>query len=119
MNEFNDTNISLSFRHDLSSDWQLRADVVRSEQEEDHTYIWAVSTEQIVGDNGLLSREIGDWHVTLKDALGRLEVGGAVNSPYGSVFKSSGLYIQEVIEIGQQFVALAGLRYDRAWPMTT
>lgn len=164
VNEFNDTNISLSFRHDLSSDWQLRADVVRSEQEEDRTYIWAVSTEQIVGENGLLNREIGDWDASLKGGLGRLELAGTfetgllthnvvfggeyerfrnkrtnvryrfapiniydpvyleerpangartVNSPYGSLFKSSGLYVQDVIEIGQHFVALAGLRYDR------
>ena len=164
VNEFSDTNVSLSLRHDLGSGWQLRSDVVRSEQEEDRTYVWAVSTEQIVGDNGLLTREIGDWDATLKGTLGRLELAGTVqtgilthnlvvggeyehfnnrrtnvryrfapidiynpvylderpangvrtvNSPYGSMFKSSGLYIQNVMEIGQHFVALGGLRYDR------
>ncbi|HWJ70622.1 MAG TPA: TonB-dependent siderophore receptor [Sphingobium sp.] len=160
---FRDINLSLSLRQELGSNWQLRADLVRSDQKEDRVYIWANSTEQIVGANGLLSRQIGDWHARLKGTLGRLEIAGQFetaglthkivvgaeyehfrndrtnatyqfpainiydpvylesrpvngprnsNSPYGGLFKSRGVYIQDVVNIGEQFVLLGGLRYD-------
>jgi len=160
---FRDINLSLSVRQQLGDRWELRGDVVRSDQKEQRVFIWAISTEQIVDANGLLSRQIGDWDARLKGTLGRLELAGeietgpithklvfggeyehfrndrtnnryqfsaidiydpvyigirpvngaqTVNSPYGSLFKSKGAYIQDVMEIGQHFVLLGGLRYD-------
>lgn len=160
---FEDVNLSLSLRQEIGSKWQLRADVVHSEQKEDRTYIWAVSTEQIVGANGLLNRQIGDWHARLNGTLARVEMAGefttgplthklvfggeyerfrnirtneryqfsainiydpqyletrpangtrTVNSPYGSLFNSRGAYLQDVIEVGEHFVLLGGVRYD-------
>lgn len=164
VNEFRDINLSLSLRHELGTDWQLRADVVRAEQDEERVYIWAISTEQIVGANGLLSRQIGDWNARLEGTLGRVEVAGemrtgllnhkllvgveaerfdndrtnerfqftpiniyapaylstrppngprTVNAPFGSLLKTRGLYLQNVMEIGEHFVLLAGARNDR------
>jgi len=160
---FEDVNLSLSLRQEFGDKWQLRADVVHSDQSEDRTYIWAVSTEQIVGANGLLSRQIGDWHAKLNGTLARLEMAGevttgplthqlvfgaeyerfrntrtneryqfsainiydpvyldsrpangtrTVNSPYGSLFNSRGVYVQDVVKISDKFVLLGGLRYD-------
>lgn len=162
-NAFRDINLSLSVRQELGGNWQLRGDIIRSDQLEDRTYIWAVSTEQIVGANGLLSRQIGDWDTELKGTLGRVELAGrietgplthnivfggeyerfrntrtnvryqfapiniynpvylaerpangarTVNSPYGSLFKSAGAYVQNIVEVGEHFVVLGGLRYD-------
>lgn len=163
-NDFRDINLSLSLRQQLGSAWELRGDIVRSDQKEDRTYIWAVSTEQIVDADGQLDRQIGDWDARLKGTLGRLELAGTiemgaithkvvfggeyerfrnertnmryqfapidiydpvylyarpangprtVNSPYGSLFKSAGAYIQNIMEVGDHFVILGGLRYDR------
>lgn len=163
-NRFRDINLSLSLRHQLNDDWQMRGDIIRSDQKEERVYIWAISADQIVESNGLLQRQIGDWNARLKGTLGRLEVAGKLdiggtthklliggeyehfrntrtneryqfapiniydpaylsvrpangtrttNSPYGSLFKSHGFYIQNIVEIGEQFVLLGGLRYDR------
>lgn len=163
-NEFRDINLSLSLRQELGENWQLRGDVVRSNQKEERVYIWAIGTEQIVGANGLLNRQIGDWNARLKGTLGRIEVAGelrtgplthnllaggeaerfdndrtnerfqfapidiyaptyfasrpangprTVNAPFGSLLKTRGFYIQNVMEIGEYFVLLAGLRNDR------
>ena len=73
---FDDLNLSLSLRHDLNAAWQVRADLVRSEQTEDRTYIWAMPAEQIVGTDGLLQRQIGDWDAKLQGNLGRVEAAG-------------------------------------------
>ncbi|MFC4254226.1 TonB-dependent siderophore receptor [Altererythrobacter xixiisoli] len=162
-NKFQDINLSLSLRQELGDKWQLRADVVHSDQEEDRVYIWAIPDNTPVDANGLLPRQIGDWNADLNGTLARLELAGeittgplthklvfggeverfnntrtneryqfssiniydpayldsrpangtrTVNSPYGSLFQSTGVYIQNVIEIGQNWVVLGGLRYD-------
>lgn len=161
---FRDINLSLSVRQQLGSDWELRGDIIRSDQKETRAFIWSQPTDQIIDDDGLLNRRIGDWNARLKGTLGRLELAGKittgpithkliaggeyerfsnertdmrydlapidiynpvyldsrpangpirVNSVYGSLFKSYGAYIQNVMEIGEHFVALGGLRYDR------
>jgi len=162
INAFEDVNLSLSLRQELGPDWQLRTDLVRAAQDEDRVYIWAISTEQIVGANGLLSRQIGDWQACLRGDLARVELAGevrtgpithkllvgaeyerfrntrdnqrfqfapiniydpryfdtrppngprTVNAPFGSLLNTRGLYVQNVMEVGDQFVLLGGLRY--------
>src|SRR5690606_35505596 len=39
-NDFRDANLSLSLRQQLGTAWELRGDIVRSDQKEDRTYIW-------------------------------------------------------------------------------
>ncbi|TVQ43778.1 MAG: TonB-dependent siderophore receptor [Gammaproteobacteria bacterium] len=163
-NEFRDINLAVSLRHELGPQWQLRADIVRADQEEERVYIWAIGVGQIVDTNGLLNRQIGDWNARLKGTLGRLEVAGELRSgplthnllfggeaerfdndrsnerfqfapidifapsyfatrpangprtldaPFGSLLKTRGVYLQNVMEIGDHFVLLAGVRYDR------
>jgi iron complex outermembrane receptor protein len=163
-NNFRDINASVSLRHDLNSDWQLRGDLIRSDQKEDRIYIWATNTALIVPASGTMARTLGTWAARLKGTLGRAEVAGkltlgptvhkllfgaeyehfnndrtqttrdynAINiyaptnldtlptltsavstSPYGSLFKSRGAYVQDVIEIGSHFVALGGVRYSK------
>lgn len=75
-NHFRDINLTLSVRHQINADWTFRADVVRSDQKEDRTFIWAIADGQIVGANGLLTREIGDWDTRLQGTLGRVELAG-------------------------------------------
>ncbi len=162
-NKFQDINLSLSLRQELGDKWQLRADVVHSDQEENRVYIWAIPDNTPVDANGMLPRQIGDWNATLKGTLARLELAGevttgplthklvfggeierfdnsrtneryqfsainiydpvyltsrpangtrTVNSPYGSLFKSTGVYLQNVVEVGKNWVVLGGLRYD-------
>ena len=161
--DFRDINLQLSVRQKLGQNWELRGDVIRSDQKEDRTYIWAISTDQIVGDNGLLTRAIGDWDARLKGTLGRLELAGSfitggighkiligteyehfsnsrvdqryqfasiniynpvymdsrpangtrtLNSTPSTLFESTSAYVQDVMELGDHFVVLAGLRYD-------
>lgn len=163
-NDFRDINLALSLRQELGTNWQLRGDIVRSDQKEERVYVWAIGTEQIVGANGLLNRQIGDWNARLKGTLGRLELAGelrtgpithnvliggeyerfrnnrtnerfqfapinifaptyfavrlangarTVNAPFGSLLETRGLYIQNVMEIGEHFVLLGGVRNDR------
>ncbi|MCC5862486.1 MAG: TonB-dependent siderophore receptor [Gammaproteobacteria bacterium] len=163
-NEFRDINLAVSLRHELGPQWQLRADIVRADQEEERVYIWAIGVGQIVDTNGLLNRQIGDWNARLKGTLGRLEVAGelhtgplthnllfggeaerfdndrsnerfqfapidifapsyfatrpangprTLDAPFGSLLKTRGVYLQNVMEIGDHFVLLAGVRYDR------
>jgi len=162
VNAFEDVNLSLSLRQELGSGWQLRGDLVRAAQDEDRVYIWAISTEQIVGESGLLNRQIGDWRARLRGDLARVELAGevrtgfithklllggeyerfrnsrdnqrfqfrpidiyspvyldarppngprTVNAPFGSLLNTRGLYVQNIMEIGDQFVLLGGLRY--------
>ena len=162
-NDFRDINLMLSLRQELGPDWQLRADIVRSDQKEERVFVWAISTEQIVGANGLLSRQIGDWNARLKGTLGRIEIAGklatgpvthnllagveaerfrndrtnerfqfapinifaptyfatrppngprTLNAPFGNLLETRGLYVQNVIEFGERFVLLAGVRND-------
>ncbi len=163
-NEFRDVNLSLSVRHDLGSDWQLRGDIVRADQKEERVYIWAIGAGQIVGEDGLLNRQIGDWNARLKGSLGRLELAGefrtgslrhnllvggemerfnndrtnerfqfvpinvfepsylasrpengpqTVDAPFGSKLRTRGLYVQNIVDLGEHFVLLAGARNDR------
>ena len=163
-NHFRDINLSAALRHDLGGGWQLRADIVRSDQKEDRIYIWAANTALIVPASGTMARTLGTWHAELKGTLGRAELAGRLvlgptehklllggeyehfnndrlqstraylpiniynptylrqlptltsaisNSPYGSLFKSRGAYIQDVMEIGRHFVVMGGLRYSR------
>lgn len=163
-NDFRDINLALSLRQELGTNWQLRGDVVRSDQKEERVYVWAIGTEQIVGANGLLNRQIGDWNARLKGTLGRIEVAGefatgpithnlliggeyerfrndrtnerfqfaainifaptyfdtrppngarTVNAPFGSLLETRGLYLQNVMEIGEHFMLLGGVRNDR------
>lgn len=161
--DFRDINLQLSLRQKLTDNWELRGDVIRSDQKEDRTYIWAIPTDQIVGDNGMLTRQIGDWDARLKGTLGRIELAGSFstgpidhkiligteyehfknsrvdqryqfaainiydpvymdsrpangaqtqNSRPATLFESKSIYLQDVMEIGDHFVVLAGLRYD-------
>ncbi len=162
-NDFDDINASVSLRHEVNDNWQVRADLVHSHQDEDRTYIWAMPSDQIVGTNGLLRRQIGDWQARLRGKLGRLETTGkftlgptrhrlligaefedfdnhrenrryafpsiniyhphyltsrprngrqTLNSPYASHFNSRSFYVQDIVNLGEHFTLLAGLRHD-------
>lgn len=170
VNNFQDVNYSISLRQQVGENWEVRGDIVRSEQQEDRVYIWAISADQIVDANGLLTRQIGDWVARLEGTLGRVEVAGefdigptkhrllfggefehfdnrrtndrfqfasiniynpaylaarpvngtrTLNSPYGSLFESTSAYVQDVVEIGEHFVVLAGVRYDKVTDTNT
>ena len=163
VNRIEDVNLSLSLRQEIGRNWQLRGDIIRSEQDEDRVYIWAIPDSQIVPATGQLNRQIGDWDARLRGTLGRIEVAGEIrmgfmthklliggelesfdnrrenqrfqfspiniydpvyldsrpangtrtlNSPFGSKFESQGGYIQDVVELGDHFVVLAGIRFD-------
>ena len=162
-NNFDDINASLSLRHEFNDNWQMRADLVHSHQDEDRAYIWAIPTDQIVGADGLLRRQIGDWQARLRGNLGRLETAGkftlgptrhrlligaefedfdnhrenrryafpsinihhpqyltsrprngrqTLNAPYASHFNSRSFYVQDIVNLGEHFTLLAGLRHD-------
>ncbi len=73
---FRDTNLSAGLRHRFNDQWQLRADLVHSRQDEDRTYMWFLADNSPVGTNGLLRRQVGDWDATLRGSLGRVETVG-------------------------------------------
>lgn len=73
---FRDTHLSVGLRHQLHAQWQLRADLVHSRQDEDRTYMWFMADNAPVGTNGLLKRQVGAWDASLRGTLGRLETVG-------------------------------------------
>jgi len=162
--DFRDINLSASLRHELNDGWQIRADVVRSDQVEDRVYIWGgpPGLDAPVPLNGVMNRTLGEWDAELEGTLGRVELAGearlgptrhrllvgieaerfdnlrsnkrfsypSVNIynpvylterpvtpqigdfPFEGRFESNSFYIQDVIDIGERVVVLAGLRYD-------